>query len=298
MLHDNQACSLRQPPGSLSRACKGGPLAVEFGILLPTRHGPKKKKGPILDNAAEQERRGIYARQTFRQLPSVKHEAVSRLHSLAKHPTSLFSICCPCAAKSSKPSYRWRSCTVTEEVGSSPPTSANAAGISPPPTPAPAIRNKPARAPTPTLFSSSTTPPPQAPAGAAAPASPRLLGAGGDRARRGVMIDPSPLLLQPSSSLGPRSCSQLLLLLLLAILVAAPHRHDLSLSLRLPLLMPVGLARTSPLPALPTTLGPTHAATSTSAGGAVVEMLTARRAAVAERRELLQRDDDGIVETV
>jgi len=78
------------------------------------------------------------------------------------------------------------------------------------------------------------------------------------------------------------------------------HRHDLPLTLPL-VVSPhavLGLARTSPLPALPTALGPTHAETNTSGDGAVVEMLTASRAAVAERRELLQRDDEGIVGTV
>lgn len=90
-------------------------------------------------------------------------------------------------------------------------------------------------------------------------------------------------------------------------LMSAPHPQELLLLLFL--LLPVGtaeaaavvgLARTRPLPpALLTTLGPTHADTRTSDENDrdVVEMLTAKRVAAAERRELLQRDD-GIVNTV
>lgn len=80
------------------------------------------------------------------------------------------------------------------------------------------------------------------------------------------------------------------LVLLLVMLVAVPHRHALLLLL-LPAAAPAGalgpspaasvdLARTIPLPALLTTLGPTHPDTSTA--GAVLEMLKAIRAAVAD----------------
>lgn len=104
------------------------------------------------------------------------------------------------------------------------------------------------------------------------------------------------------SSSIPFSC------LLLVLMMSAPHPQEPPLLLLLLMLLPlptvapeavaaVDLARTSPLPpALPTTLGPTHADTSTSDDddGDVLEMLTAKRAAAAERRELLERDD-GIV---
>lgn len=94
-------------------------------------------------------------------------------------------------------------------------------------------------------------------------------------------------------------------LLLLLMLVAVPHRHELLLLLLLAAAAScraspgtaaaaVDLARTIPLPALPTTLGPTHPDTSTS--GAVLEMLKASSAAVAERHDegILREQSRGV----
>lgn len=83
------------------------------------------------------------------------------------------------------------------------------------------------------------------------------------------------------------------------MLVTDPHRHGLVVllllvgTLKAPVAAPadavvVGLARTSPLPAArpTTTLGPTHPDASTSDDGTVLEKLTTKRAAAAERQEL------------